>query len=453
MKNKITPSLTWILYFISATCALATMPALSVENQAIIFFIFVAASAKASEKGGILHPISWFGIFFFLYSTSYPLLYSTQGGTSENIKSVIPLSFSAYIIFCLSVLLTAPSTRPSLPPSIFSKRFLSFLLWPCLAVCTTLAFIAATSGASSKRDFLNYAEEKNISSLFIFFIISALIYALALLEKFKDPSKTAFPKILLDKQGIAILSIFLIAFGATGERDYIFRLLLLIMLIAFSTRYKYKYYYLIASSIALVLILPLTQAAKSYLLADQIIYEGYQAGDIFNTEFASAGKNIFYVIDRNITGYNGETLIYDLKRYFDFIFSDQQSTVSWFNNYIRGIFREDGTAGWGFSLVAEGYINFGYIGPALIFLIIGLATGIVYRLSQKNSAYFGFYILYIPSLIYVIRADIGNYLSIIFKVNLIIILLVFISGKIWHALQKKETTRQKFQTKHLPQNQ
>ena len=101
-------------------------------------------------------------------------------------------------------------------------------------------------------------------------------------------------------------------------------------------------------------------------------------------------------------------------------FKELVNGVEWFN---KTYFSEN-RAGQGFSLVAEGYINFGFLGIILVFVLVGLLIKFIYQRSSKNIYYFSFYVVSIPVFMYSIRADLTNILSPIIRQNLIVVILV-----------------------------
>lgn len=420
-------SIYWAFFFFAAAAALLAMQFVGIYAQSILFLLVVLVIVKGTEVDGLSHPLSWFPIFYYLYSVSYPLYYVIDNDVNPDIHLLIPLCFSGLIAFVVGVLLFS-SRPPGVPRISLSPRLLEVFCWVSLTVCALLILYVIASGVTSKREFLNLVRAGGLDVAFNFFPFATIVYILRLMVLSQSKTDFGFRKDVFDRLGMAMLAVFMVGYGVTGERDFVFRLAFLIMVVIFAARYKYKFKYLLLAVSALILILPFSQAAKAYLISGGIQYEGYRTGDIFNTEFASAGRNTYYVISRDLTGYAGETIIWDIKRYLNFIFPDQQSTGVWFNDYIRYSFGDHGTSGWGFSIVAEGYMNFGLWGPAALFFMIGVVSGLLYRRSGRNGFYYALYLLYIPTLIYVVRADLANYLSLAFKVNIIMVALVYVSA-------------------------
>lgn len=427
-QSQLGGAVVWVAFYLLSAFVLFLMLNSGVVVQSVLFLFVIVLVMKRCQLYGVLHPLSWFSIFYYLYSISYPMHVVTVGGYQSNLDLVIPISFLAYLSFSVPVLLLSPR-RLSIPVLGLDRKALDWMIIFGLAVCLALLFYVLTWGVTSKREFLDSVRLRGLDQLFKIFLFITLLFSARTAVRMQRQPDASLSTSVFDGLGICVFVLFIFAFGVTGERDYLFRLVLLLMLVTFYYKYSYRYYYLLVAVFALVLILPFSQAAKGYFISGGVGYEGYEQGDIFNTEFASAGRNIHYVITRGISGYGGETFVGDVKRYFSFLYPDQQSTTAWFNDYVRNSFGEGGTSGWGFSLVAEGYVNFGWYGPILLFFFIGVLTAFVYRFAGRKDYGFLLYLLYVPTLIYVVRADLSNLLSLAFKVNLILVLLIFMGNR------------------------
>lgn len=148
---------------------------------------------------------------------------------------------------------------------------------------------------------------------------------------------------------------------------------------------------------------------------------------IFQGEFLSAGRNLETIL--NTYGewdfFYGETIIWDLARSVipGFIYAVQNS-IGWFNN----TFNPDIVAigqGYGFSFIAEGYINFGYFGIVIWYLILSIVIHFLYKNSQRSTYWFIGYIYMIPYFIYIQRGDLSNFISPLLK-QLIVFTILFI---------------------------
>ncbi|HAK74627.1 MAG TPA: hypothetical protein DCP36_15705 [Sporomusaceae bacterium] len=85
-----------------------------------------------------------------------------------------------------------------------------------------------------------------------------------------------------------------------------------------------------------------------------------------------------------------------------FIYREGVPLIHWFKeNY-----NSTSTVGYGFSLEAEGYLNFGILGVILTFLLIGILFQTCYLKFQKNTLTWNYIYLFLtPYYIYAIRGD------------------------------------------------
>ena len=401
------------------------MPFFTITLQIISLFVFCILLMYSAKGYGVLHPLSWFPIFFFLYVFAFPVYQHLDGQVTSDTSRLVPIGLLALIGFSTPLIFL--NQKIELPQIKLDDKVINFLWLVLAAICIFLIIYVLKMGISSKREFLD-----NIGGLGGMFAVFSILPALYCLKVVKY-KKIGF----LDPYFYGTLFLLLIAFGVTGERDYIFRYFLFLFLIYFSYK-KYRPIYLILSVIFAFIVMPFTQLLKGYLISDDKNYSEYKLdlNEIFYGEFFSAGRNLHYIISRNENLYWGETLLWDLKRFFNFIFTKQESTGSWFNNTYRVQYGNYGDSGWGFSLVAEGYLNFSYFGVFFIYFLVGLVTYEICKLSKKNSYLFLYYLMYIPVVIYVTRADLANYLSLTFKINLFFILLIYVLMKLLSKLGK-----------------
>lgn len=401
------------------------MPFFTITLQIISLFIFCISLMYSAKGYGVLHPLSWFPIFFFLYIFAFPVYQHLDGQVTYDTSRLVPIGLLALIGFSTPLIFL--NQKIELPVIKLDDKVINFL-WLILAgICIFLIIYVFKMGISSKREFLD-----NIGGLGGMFAVFSILPALYCLKVVKH-KKIGF----LDPYFYGTLFLLLIAFGVTGERDYIFRYFLFLFLIYFSYK-KYRPIYLIVSVVCAFIVMPFTQQLKGYLISDNNSYSDYKLdlNEIFYGEFFASGRNLHYILSKNDNLYWGETLLWDIKRFFNFIFPDQESTVSWFNSTYRVQYGNSGSSGWGFSLIAEGYLNFSYVGVFLIYFLVGLLTYVICKLSKKNSYYFLYYLMYIPVIIYVTRADLANYFSLVFKINLFFILFILLCMRFIHKAGK-----------------
>ena len=131
--------------------------------------------------------------------------------------------------------------------------------------------------------------------------------------------------------------------------------------------------------------------------------------ELFGGEFRSASRNLNTLISNSDewSYFYGETIIWDLKIATIF---DAVSPGAWFNQtFYPNLVAQGG--GNGFSLVGEGYMNFGIIGVVLWFVLLGLLLKFLYKKAHLGLIWTIIYIALIPIVVYSIRGDFATILT------------------------------------------
>jgi oligosaccharide repeat unit polymerase len=139
------------------------------------------------------------------------------------------------------------------------------------------------------------------------------------------------------------------------------------------------------------------------------------------------------MVPSSISYLYGQLLVNDLIRAIipGFLFSRETfyTTTTWYNESFFS--RAYGTGmGMGFSLVAYGYVNFGYPGVVGLFLVLGWLTKKLYHKAGHSNIYLISYLGFSAVLISAIRADLTSIVSQSWKHILVPILLMIWLGKI-----------------------
>lgn len=390
------------------------LPIFSINIQVLIFFIVSVLFMYSFRKYGCLHPISWFPIFFFLYSVVFLFYQQLDRSLTIYSSEIVPISFFGLMGFLAPLIYLREKLY--FPQVNIKNSYINFVWFFFAISCLLLILYVLNMGVTTKRDFLD-----NIGSLggvFVVFSLLPVIYCIKIIKNKKIDFSDPFLYFTL--------IILFTAFGVTGERDYFFRFFLFIFLIYF-TYTKYYVTYLVLVVFLVFLLMPITQLAKGYLISDGSGLDyTFDWKEVFFGEFFSSGRNLHYILEKNSSYYYGETIIWDIKRFLNFIFPDQMSTGYWFNEIFRVQNGNYSNSGWGFSLVAEGYMNLSIIGVFILYFFIGWMTFLIYRLAGRSIYYFIYYLMYVVVVIYITRADFANYLSLTFKVNLILVFSLFL---------------------------
>ena len=155
---------------------------------------------------------------------------------------------------------------------------------------------------------------------------------------------------------------------------------------------------------------------------------------VLNGEFRSAGYNINHILSEDVPLKYGASLVNDFLRVIvpRFVYPVENS-VSWYNATYHPDIVAQGR-GYGFSLAAEGFINFGLAGVYAWFFLAGVLISWLYNKSYKSSFYFVIYLIMIPVFIYAVRGDFSTIFSPLLKQVLFPYLLMYISYRFFRRV-------------------
>jgi oligosaccharide repeat unit polymerase len=364
----------------------------------ILSFAFILKS-----KFDITNPDFWFVIAINVYHLSVFMLDFIGYRVVENKYELTLVNFLSLLgYFTASIVLAKKKTIfVNLPDNIsisqgVIKTFLLLLF--LLTITVPLSFLL--SGATNKADFDN-----QFGSVFSFF---NLIFALYILKR--KENKLISLHIILPMIYLFITSLLL------GERDVFFSFMLLIIFFAYR-RLNVSKVKLFSICFLLIALIPILGQFKNFFTrADLTNVEQVPIGiSLLNGEFRSAGYNINYILGQDVELKYGESLINDFFRVIvpRFLYSVENS-VSWYNNKYHPHIVAQGR-GYGFSLAAEGYVNFGFFGVYLWFLLAGSLIVTLYNKSYQSTFYLAIYLIMLPIFIYAIRGDFSTIFSPLLK--------------------------------------
>lgn len=436
-NSQISLSAYYLIYMLGVAGSIVIWM-LPIPLQLALFIGYVVLILISTVRAGPLYPAAWFSVFLCLYSINYPLFVLTFEGTaSPSLAQILPLNFLALNGFLLGSAFAR--LNPFEAPRInLSKSAVRAIIWVS-SICSLLLLVFVQYlGLGTKREVVDTINALGIEPLFLVFqilTISAICYGICIYQSAERGSLKSF----FATPCLVTFVVLIMAFGITGERDLLFRGLLLVFLAygALTKGRAYKFWHYPALGVLVIYILPFMQSLKGFLLPSNGGLHAQQFASIYWNEFASAGRNLHNIIEWDVPFVYGETFSNAFVRYFDFLGTNAQSSTQWYNQVIRVAHLEGGTSGWGFSLVADAYINFGGVSVFISFLLIGALTSILYRAAARNGFAFVFYLMFIPTAIYVIRADLANLLSLTFKVNVVLV------GAVWAASVFLQTVTQK----------
>lgn len=390
-------------------------------------FGFLILGAMSIVSFDISHPYFWYSFVFMLYSVSYPIMWIT-GATHDIYVYTKSLMLSQWLALSTLLLVVGPA-RTDYEGLKYKSRSASnlrlIMLIPILAIIPTILKI-------SQGGFTHKSEIYSEGSLLIFIGFRAVLVLLILFTINLTRACLLYGAI---NKKITVI-VFILIFGVvyySGERDLIIRPFVILSLVYFVLVKRRKLdLFLIFIGLFSVLLIPMLADFKYFgLTGERNVSERSVVMRLLNSEFQSASKNLQIVLlDESTKGiFQGATLISSVIRTFkmDKLLDLEIDTgIKWYN---RTYFAPN-RAGQGFTLVGEGYINFGYAGIVLVFVFVGILIKIIYRKSNQGVYHFSYYILSIPVFMYSIRADLANIISPLIVQNLLIMALACCSSKI-----------------------
>lgn len=385
----------------------------------IIAFLIVCAIAIIEVKFDLLHPYFWFSAFFCLYSIGYPLIIAM--GFKSNVgysKEIMIYQLIALLVALLVItprnyqmIKTDESTEAGLTIDIgVFNRIIYMIL---IALIIIGALYVSRSGFSGKDDI--YASGSSIlKAIFRMPLIISLLYAMSVVSNYKQTQKFPIKQFLITMISLLVITLF------SGERDFVFRFLIINIFILWYVG-KLRLFHLGILGPAFVAIIPLSSAYKYYFLSgassvvnNNIVYS------FLSGEFESSARNLQMLVNHSndTIGVKGIGLLFtDILGVFS---SKVESSVSWFNQ----TFYPTSKTQYGFSLVGEGYIVGGIIGIIIVFIIVGLLVKIMYKNAFKSIYSISAYLYFITVMIYSMRGDLGTiYAALVKQMGLVILIL------------------------------
>ncbi|WP_431803275.1 O-antigen polymerase [Halobacillus andaensis] len=375
----------------------------------VIGFCVLTITAIFLVDFDVLHPYTWFSILFLLYSTSAPIL-MLIGETPESLY-VHESLIVQWVAFSTFLIVLGPRQRKlSLSPgTLYGLKAISNFIFAFSIIISSISLLYIwMNGLGSKYDIsLDNSIFSKLSFSYSFFILTysiKLVYSIKLLEK------------LPYKLIVFSLSWGLLIIMISGDRDVFLRLLVVSFILINVLYINLSKLKLVILSSIMIFLVPLLHYIKNVGVSGSTKFTSNSniLIDVLSQEFDSASSNFMTLLE-NKNGWGflwGETLWWDFKRVFLSSFPNITSTspTVWFNNNFYPNIVEKG-GGRGFSLVAEGYLNFGVFGSFLWFLLLGLFIRYLYKKAMNNILLLITYTLMIPIFMYTIRGDFSTLIT------------------------------------------
>lgn len=412
-----------------------------------IWFIFALTLVFFNKKKDFLDPRVFITSFFALYHTWFPLSYVI--GKPNRLFSVnedFLIQSISYSLFGLISFINVTSFFLT----VLNKRNYSFknrgvktvnkatslsnyfIFYLTVAIAIFSMFFFSNSGLESKSD-IN-AEGGAIKTISYFSMLLANVVILI------RAARLRYQAIFRDVVIVLFLLISLFYVGYTGERDTLFRTLICLMLIYYSKTKTFNTFKILGFIFSVSILVPVSQAFKAVLLSGfgGVVLE---LNTVFSNEFISASRNLYSLIHFEVD-YEPSFIFSDFLRALvpSALIGDSNifSAGQWFNSSFRVENGFSGRAGWGFGIIAEGYLVGGYPGVLLVMALMSMLVAKLYILRVRSEYFFVWYILVLTVVLYVLRADMANLISQTFKINGLAVLLIYIASQVFVKMKPKK---------------
>lgn len=370
------------------------------------------------KSRGILDPIAWLMPAYVAYSATFVvfgLLYPEE--LLYDLGDYMFVTQLGLVGLWLAQLFRRQRHHHIVyPPAVAFENIAVYIL---VVLSILSLYILSTLSVQSKREIYEIAPMSN----YVFLVFSFFAVHLIALRTSRSEDRW----LLI----VVVYSVLSIAYLVSGERDLILRVVLphILLYYVYTNRHAYDPYKIYLIFLIAIVVMPALQMMKGVLLYNDGVLSSWSLYDILKGEFTASGKNLNIIMSGVVSPMDGETLLWDVRRVLSFLYPDQMSPAEWYNVYVRRQLGLEGTSGWGFSVVAEGYMNFGRIGALVWMFVVGLVARFFHHLSSRSAIWMSVYLCQVPIIIYCLRADLANLANLTIKLNL------FVFGLVW-VLQK-----------------
>lgn len=392
----------------------------------------------------ILDPRSLFLIMLTVYSVWFPLqviIFGYEGPLKLNLdillESIRLQVFGIVVFVLICTTLINEDKVYKLKSGLFrglalgGKELLSekIVYWPILFVILISLLATMAGGYTSKREILDSGSVFKVVGELSFYVLLVIVT----LHTLRSGRK------LVTYKSLIVIFVGLGYFLLLGERDIFFRVSILAVLILVDRKNIPVFLSALFIVFLAIIIVPLSQEFKAVFLSGDISVTKQGLDLVFSNEFISAGRNVYslmyYGVDHSLS-----FLFNDVQRAFipSILMpeTDIQSTGAWFDSVYRVTHNFSGTAGWGFTIIGQGYLIAGYWGVFIVMSIIAMVISLLYKRCYKSEYWYVFYLIALTTYIYIIRADFANLLSQVFKIGGLSVLGVYFAHCVFLYLKR-----------------
>jgi len=424
----------WSVMFISIVISGMLITVSTELPHWILGLLLLTGMSMVVVRFDLLHPFTWFSPFFFLYSASVPILVWLE--IREDIGSLHDTIFLEWIALAVFMLFVGPQQRELRFEGTISvdARIAAWLLSVIsLAVSGLYLWHIWQANLASKYEIA--LSTSILAKLDPAFSVFAIAYAVLVAGAFQ---RQRFPwALILFAVGWNTLSFLL-----SGERDLVFRIFWVTIFLYHGLYREIPRWVLAILATSAIVLVPIMEDLKNLLLkeTETSVIMSSMAVRVLNDEFLTASENLQYYLSRAAFEpfFLGETLLWDIKRALLpwFMVQEGPDPQRYFNVMFFPEVVERG-GGKGFTLVGEGYMNFGWFGVVLWFAFLGWFVRALYVKALENKIWFLMYVVSMPLIVYIIRADFSNLLAQFVKHIAFPMLVIMLGQEILRRTQPK----------------
>jgi len=401
----------------------------------ILYFLYIAFVFFTYSRNGIFDPRKLLLLLIAMYSIWFPLQAIVVGYSYIPIKESVLVETIRLQLFAVSVYVLVVSALVRKESKEVKQSFFivnknignrtsdKITFWAVLFLTSYALYSILVGGFSSKRELADSELSVALLSQFAF----TFLYVILIFNMIRDKGFTQ------KKIPILIFLVSFLFFIVAGERDIFFKVVLIIYMVSCDKSSFNSNYSSLFVALAAIVLVPISQAFKSVMLSGEISLTNLGLELILSNEFTSSGRNLYSLVYfgvQNSFSYLFNDVIRALIPAMFISDSGINSTANWFNNIYRYNHGFSGSSGWGFSLIGEGYLIGGYFGIMLLITIYASIISFFYNLRFRSIYFYAFYLLLFLVSIYVLRADLANFLSQAFKVSGLAVFAIYLLGRV-----------------------
>lgn len=384
--------------------------------------ILLVAAMFIILKLDIKHPLTLFFLIFTLYQIAFPII--NYNGIVIFQKANLNTNYFLYNwIATVSLIVfwgdfkNVQYNKEQISSNINTKVIITVFVLSMVVLVVSNIFILT-------RQFSNKYELLESNSLII--SIGRMVYVAIsplMLYLLMDKNLSSKKKIVI----VAITFIMLLIGSVTfKERDYLFNFIV-VMLLYYFTINKISIKKLIIFGAICVVIFAISPMLKTITNTNTTTTTKSNSNiilDFLNSDFAAAGFNFNYLLNNYDDRKNGSTYIFDFLSPVDMVIPgvEDYSVTKWYQN----TYWSTRKTGLGFSIIGEGYVNFGLFGIILQMMILSRLIKFIYTKSNINIYWYVIYLSIMPLCMYACRGSLANIISPGIKYHVALAIFVYI---------------------------